>query len=455
MSASESHPYQHWIQVLDDPRFRESAGMLRQYAELTSGLESPLPYSIWSFISLYSAMAGSRIWIDQGPIGRLRLNTGIVLIGFPALRKSTAITVMQKFAEGIPLQYGPTDTAGQRQGIMAAMLPRWQSDRKAELEDLEDVTLEALAGLNTDTIVPALQSPRVPPASELYFAAKELGRLLSAQSRELMDFFTDAIDGENIYYQLKTHAVRIRNPLINLLGATTPGSLGQILPRGATEHGFLSRLIFVYADRPNSVNPNPKPWDESQLLLRAKMLAQIDETFDRVEGGLTLSDNARLTYDSIYSYHVRIADVRFNAYNGRRPVHLLKLAGLLCLMRGAHGNQITSSDIRLAHALLLLNEQLMSRAFFGLDLSPTGRALVALTELIEEGGGQTRIESFITHAGHTAQNSGLLHQLLQAFIDQGKIMAHGPTLTLSAGNSEMMKLDLARFKPTSRGLDAA
>lgn len=379
-------PYRNWHAVLADERYAPSSQMIRDYLTLTEGLESPTPYHIWSFISLFGALAGSRVYIDQGAIGKKKLNLGVILIGFPAIKKSSAITVMEQFSEGLPLQYGPTDTSGQRQGIMAAMLPRWQYDsmvQDKEEFDLEPTTLEILANFDTTGIIPAVPMARIPPASELYFASKELGQLLASPSRELMDFFTNTIDGVSINYQLKTQSIKIKSPLVNLLGATTPGSLYDLLPRGAPGHGFLSRLIFVYADRLANSNPIPRPWNDTQRHLRDRMLSQIEETFERVDGGLHMSDAAGRTYSDLYVYSTNMRDVRLSAYAARRPNHIMTMSGLIALMRGAHKNQIIASDVRLAHAIMTMTEGLMPKAFYGMERSQRGQVLIAATEYLE------------------------------------------------------------------------
>src|SRR5262245_66332998 len=41
--------------------------------------------------------------------------------------------------------------------------------------------------------------------------------------------------------------VKILCPQINLLGATTPSYLNQVMPPGAWDQGFISRTILVYS----------------------------------------------------------------------------------------------------------------------------------------------------------------------------------------------------------------
>src|SRR6478735_1331429 len=138
--------YENWLSVLGDPKYADSGKAILEYLKLTSDLESPVPYNVWSFLSCVAALCGDRIYLRHGPMGKMRLNLGVILSGAPALRKSTALTVMQRFAEGLPLYYGPTDTAGQRQGIMSAMMPRWQVDSPEDgVSEIAFDTIESLA----------------------------------------------------------------------------------------------------------------------------------------------------------------------------------------------------------------------------------------------------------------------------------------------------------------------
>lgn len=434
-------PYSRWHKLLADPRYSPSSGLLRDYLTLCDGMESPTPYHIWSFISLFGALAGGRIFLDRGAIGKLRLNMGIVLIGFPAVRKSKAIDVMNRFSQGLPLQYGPTDTAGQRQGIMAAMMPRWQYDSLEAKEEFElgETSLEALANLDTTGIFASLQSPRVPPASELYFTSSELGRLLASQSGELINFFTDALDGESFYYQLKTQSIRIRSPLINLLGATTPGSLAQILPRGATEHGFLSRLIFVYAEQPTTRNASPVHWKEDRLHLKEQILQRIESTFENIDGALTMTEAAQKTYEDAYLFKPSMRDVRFQAYIQRRNSdHLLKLAAVIALMNGAEGHKIRASDVRLAQGLLCLTEAYMERSFSGLQNDLQNRIYMAASELIESNLPERTIRKDVfSKLAHLGRETELMSQLsnlqaLERFHEDGKYIDHDRKLSDAA-----------------------
>jgi hypothetical protein len=425
MNRSANTAYTKWHELLADPRFAPSSQAIRDYLSLCDGLESPTPYHIWSFLSMTAALCGERVTIEHGPMGNLRLNLGVVLTGVPAVRKSTALTIVQKFAEGLPVSYGPTDTAGQRQGIMSAMLPRWQKEPKDEVNDFEISTemLSQLAEMDTDSIHAKLPDPVERKASEIYFVSKELGRLIASTSRELFDFFTDGMDGETFHYQLKNQVIKIHKPLMNLLGATTPSSLGNMIPKGGESHGFLSRLIFVHAPHVDKPVPIPLQWSEDQLAIRQSLHDRMMESYLNPHQTLKLSESAEQTYVDLYSYVPATSDIRLSAYAGRRAVHLLKLAGLLAFLRCDPSRTVTAADVRLSHALLVLTEANMERSLSGLDLGFYGRFMCALIELLEmQPDGIVTLQDIQLQLGHLAPKMDL-NTLLDSLVVQGKLTA--------------------------------
>lgn len=447
MTNQPAQAYQIWHDVLADSRFSPSSEALRDYLTLTEGLETPVPYNIWSFLSLTAALCGDNIALKHGPLGRERLNLGVILTGVPAVRKSTALSVMQRFAEGLPIAYGPTDTAGQRQGIMSAMMPRWQREsNEAEEQSIRPETLNALASLDTDSIVPALPPALSRKSSEIYFVAKELGRLIASPTRELFDFFTDGMDGETFHYQLKNQAIKIRNPLINLIGATTPSSMGTMIPRGGESHGFLSRLIFVHAGHQSRQVAIPRDWDEKQLQTRTQLhdmfYSQLGARVDTID----MSPAAVQTYEDLYPFIPATVDQRLRAYNGRRSKHLLKISALLAVLRGKTPIRMQASDIRLAHALLILTEALMDRAFYGLDTGLHSRYMCAITELAETSKNEIiTLKEIQTYAGHLGSKHQV-QEVVASLEDSGKLVAvkNGVDLTwrLSQRQQELAEVKI-------------
>ncbi len=375
-----------WERLFSDSSYEElfhsSLRPIKQYLWLARNTESPKQFHLWSLLSITSALASNFCHLNHGVGGRLLLNLGVVLTGRAATRKSSAISFVQRFTDDLFQNYGPTDTGGARHGIMAAMQNRWQDDRMSRDEDMKVDSLEELSQQSFDEIVAKVQSRKTRTAS-LYFCSKELGRLLTAQTRELLDFFADGVDGEPIYYQTKSGSIRIPRPIIGLLGATTPGSLSHILPRDSHDHGLLSRLIFVYAPNVKASVPIPPSFTDSENHIRGQLLEQLTRLTMDAKGEIGFDDGALDEYKSLYDYAVPTSEFKLNAYSGRRAIHLAKLAGVICLLRGESPYQVNRQDIALAHVILALTESMMDGAYVGLDKSKDARAYTVIREVVE------------------------------------------------------------------------
>jgi hypothetical protein len=172
-------------------------------------------------------------------------------------------------------------------------------------------------------------------------------------------------DGETIDYQTKQGRIFIRKPSLNLLGATTPTSLANSLPRGVSDHGILSRIVFVYASDSYRSLPRPAALGPKELDIQTR----IEERIARIteyEGGFTETEAAGNLYDGLYVYRPQILDSRFNGYGGRRGTHLKKLALTLAALRNDENQQIIETDVALAHELLIRTENTMGQALMAL-----------------------------------------------------------------------------------------
>lgn len=372
------------------------------------------------------------MWVSHGVAGRVKLNLGVVLIGRPALRKSSAISFMQRFAQSLSLNIGPTDTGNARYGVMAAMQSRWQEDLRNDQSGIPFIPtdLASLAGTNFDSIIPIVRRARIRPSS-IYFTSKELGRLLSSQTRELLDFFSDGLDGEPVFYQTKTGNIRLPNPLINLLGTTTPGSLTSILPRDAHDHGFLSRIIFVYGSKNEKSIPLPPKKTDQEIEIQSQLLEKLKRMPVEAEGEITLNAEAEEEYIRLYDYSIVTQEFRLNAYSGRRPVHLLKLAAIICLLRGEAPYVINRNDLALAHTILILTESDMDAAYMGMSKTVEARAFILMREILEshgpEQGEHTRMLTHLMKAGWTEQE--VIH-ILDVLTRMHKIRGEGGVLRI-------------------------
>jgi len=280
-----------------------------------------------------------------------------------------------------------------------------------------------------------MAQPRTRPSS-IYFASKELGRLLTAQTRELLDFFADGLDGESIFYQTKNGNIRIPAPLINLIGATTPGNLPSILPRDAHDHGLLSRLIFVYAGKSEAAVPIPPAISTSESERQSQLLESIARVQQEAQGEIRFSEEAEEEYRRLYSYSVANLEFRLNAYSGRRADHLAKLGTLVCLLRGESPYIVTRRDLALAHLILILTETSMDGAYMGLDRSADGKVYAHVREIIESGTtGTVGYEILGGHLSRTGLEPEDALKALQRLIRSHKLVQSEDQTKISLGGS--------------------
>lgn len=357
-------PKNPWVQLVTDAKFGDSAVALREYLQFVDNSESPREYHLWSYLSLASATLRRRCWVSIGAVGVTLPNQYVILIGPPAARKNSAINMIERFYWIAGVKLGPGDTSGQRHGLMVSFQGTYRVPNPKRLEGIVKVpkTLEELAELASEDIHE--QMPRADRASDIFLVSKELSRLITNQDGGMVNFLTDIWDGESIDYQTKFGRIFIRKPSLNLLGATTPTSLAQSMPRGASDHGILSRIIFVFASNSYRSLPRPASMGQKEHELQERIEARIAKITE-YEGGFTETEESSSLYDKLYGYRPQILDSRFNGYGGRRGTHLRKLSLAIAALRNS-GQNIIESDTALAHEILIRTEVSMSQALLAL-----------------------------------------------------------------------------------------
>jgi hypothetical protein len=435
-----------WANLWDSPQaldiFDASLYAVRDYIALVEHTESPKQYHLWSLISLTAALASNSGYLSRGIIGRKKLNLGIVLIGRPAVRKSSAINFMQRFARSLSLNYGPTDTGGARHGIMTAMQARWQDDYRDRGDDsgtsMVPGSLDELGTTSFDSVLTHMGRHGTRPSS-IFFASKELGRLLTSQTRELLDFFADGLDNEPIFYQTKSGNIRIPSPLINLLGATTPGNLASILPRDSHTHGILSRIIFVYAGAEGDSVPIPPEQSPAEAVVQERLLDALKRMMTDGIGEITFSEEAEQEYVYLYNWNVPTLEFRLNAYASRRSDHLARIAALVCLLRGDSPYVVNRRDVALAHVILGLAEIDMDGAYVGLDKSIEGRAYAIVREVLESMPGNDSRNTLYAIMGRAGFDSDDTSKIFQRLVEMNRLISEGHKIRLggSVGASKL------------------
>lgn len=375
--------------MADELEFASSHPFVKRYLDYVANTETPRIMHIWAALSGVSACMGRRCWLPFGT-GNIWPNMYIVLTGAPALRKSTAFTIMAKLLRAnTSVRFAPDDTGGARQGLIAAMAKingKTDNDDDAEIiARLEDVsnrqahnpssvtlddlshTLAELGTLNLDTRDPY----------SMFIAASELNSVLGEGNTQLLTFLQKMYDGDPYKYQLKTTTHELKEALLGIIGATTPDQIALALPPEAVGQGFTSRAIFVYADKKHArriARPSLDPKAEMEI-------GGIYSTvYNQFEGAFTEDPVAANHMDELYERGIVISDPRFVYYAERRHTHLQKVAMALAASRCEM--TIRDVDVNFADQLLLYTEAGMPDALGEYGMSKLSAAKQKLLDYL-------------------------------------------------------------------------
>lgn len=362
------------------PEFRSQ--YLNDYLRMVEDSESPRLYHVWCALSGISIALGRRCWVPNGTCDVLP-NQFVLLVGNPAVRKSTAMNTIKKLLRKATFtRFAPADTAGQRQGLAKVMYH--EPENKEALNGIEVAANDkSLMSLTDDEILSLdnsdSEAANIADLDKHHIAvmATEFSRFIGQNNVSMLDFLVPMWDGDDYDYETKNGSVVMKNPLINLIGCTTPTSISNSLPAVAEGQGFMSRMILVYGGKKYKEVPR-------MSLPPAELVASIQDTLSYVyynmHGAFGETPEAYRYYVSKYGYKIDTTDSRFAYYNERRATHLIKLAMAFAASRKSM--EITEDDYHDAHNLLVVTEKGMPEALGQFGLSPLAQVKQGVLEFL-------------------------------------------------------------------------
>lgn len=361
---------------------------LNDYMRMVEDTESPRLFHVWSAISAIAGSLGRRCFLPFGPMV-IFPNHFILIVGTPGTRKSTAASIMKRpLKSSTGIRFAPQDTAGQRQGLVKVMSEG--NNAKEFLGSLELTNRDtSLMGLTMDEISEISNAPDDEEAKSIADADKhhimvisgEFSRFIGQNNLQMLDFLTTMWDGEDYEYETKTGSITLKNPLINLIGCTTPSSIATSMPPAAGGQGFLSRIILVYGARKYKSVPRPSVPSEA---LVGSVKDRLATTYYERHGAFSETAEARIHSEGLYDYVLDITDSRFGYYNERRYTHLLKLAMVICAANGRM--EIVKSDYEEAHRILRATEKGMPDALGEFGMNPLAAVKQGIIEKVRNSG---------------------------------------------------------------------
>lgn len=304
--------------------------------------ETPAVFHRWAAVSVISALLGRQCWIKFGH-QEIYPNQYILLMGPPASRKGTAMGIAKRLGKAAGYtRFGADKSSKER--FLADMK---QYEETAALENLEALTLDE--------------------PSEVYVHAGEFVDFIGVNNIEFANLLTNLWDNLDTYKnpKLTGKSVEVSKPTVNLLGGATAQTFALAIPPESNGTGFLSRLLLIHGEPTGIQVAWPSEGDDMATEILACRLKEMRE---QIKGQFKMSLDVRQFGARMYYERVKIDDGRFQHYDGRRFVHLNKLA--MCMAAVECSQEITKEHYLKANTMLAAAEAHMPKALGGFGKDP-------------------------------------------------------------------------------------
>jgi hypothetical protein len=332
-------------------------GIINALCEYTKDTEIPTIFSLWTAMSAISSALGRDCFIDRGYFVVFP-NLYIVLVaGSAACKKSSAIMLTHKLIEKIQ----------PRVHILS-----------------QKMTPEALIGSLSG--MTAKDSTLILDEACGILIVDELSTLIdrNAFKSGMISLLTKLFDCQDFPYETRGRGVElIKNPCLSILGGSTLHWIKESVPQESIGGGFTSRILFVYKDKNEKIQPWPSVTMENK-----KRIADIAHDLNEVakmRGGFGITDEALNLFKAEYETFRRksplIDNPNLSGYAGRRDTILLKL----CMVVSASVDDrrvVDVADMNQAIRALKLIERDMPRVLQAISMEVVGDVCEQVLTLI-------------------------------------------------------------------------
>jgi len=293
---------------------RQFADWIPAYLDYMSGSEAPNRMHFWTAVSTLAACLRRKVWIDMMRF-KWTPNFYIILVAPPGIiSKTTTMDAGIELLKKVPgIKFGPD-------------VVTWQALVTAFTASEESFQYES------DWL----------PMSPLTLASGELGNLLNPQDKDMVNLLISLWDGRNSFEKVTKMSGTdvVSAPWINMIGCTTPHWIADNMPQATIGGGFISRCVFVFADRKVAFVAYPdEVTRKDHAEYQQRLVRDLEHISVNLVGPYGLSPDARAWgkewYQKLWTEaNKRGEDDRVDGYLARKQTHMHKLALILAVSRG-------------------------------------------------------------------------------------------------------------------------
>lgn len=316
---------------------------IEEYLKYTEHSEAPDKFHYWTAVSTLAGALRRRVWLNMGYF-QWAPNFFIYFVAPPGIvNKSTTggigIDLLRELGY---INFGPS--AG-----------TWERLIEKMTECGEEF---------------ALPDGSYMPMTAITLVISELGTFIDPKNRTQIDVLVDLWDGKQGVWTKSTKTSgdeNIVNPWVNILGFTTPSWIAENLSDYFSGGGFMSRSIFVYAEKKRKLVAYPSTHLPEDFLQRRQNLIHDLDDIASLCGEFKMTPTAydwgEDWYERHYSSkHTHISSEKFAGYLARKQTHLHKVAMVVAASRSSD-LQITEFDMIEAEKALYKIEVDMPKVF--------------------------------------------------------------------------------------------